>query len=178
MTWWRMSSKKWNDSCTVTTCLSAYLSINFVLIWWHLRHVSPTIFARYSNSMETLPRCNSVAGHQIATIFCKICKILLRSCIRLEVRVKRYFHQIWIAMENPLVKRGPGYYFPEPNKQLTLSSPCITFCLHDDVIKWKHFPRHWPFVREFTGDGWIPRTKASDAELWCFLWSASELTVE
>ena len=20
-------------------------------------------------------------------------------------------------------------------------------CFHDDVIKWKHFPRHWPFVR-------------------------------
>ena len=27
---------------------------------------------------------------------------------------------------------------------------------------------------EFTGHRWIPRTKASDAELWCFLWSASE----
>ena len=27
---------------------------------------------------------------------------------------------------------------------------------------------------EFTGPQWIPRTKASDAELWCFLWSASE----
>ena len=27
---------------------------------------------------------------------------------------------------------------------------------------------------EFTGPPWIPRTKASDAELWCFLWSASE----
>ena len=25
--------------------------------------------------------------------------------------------------------------------------------------------------REFTGQRWIPRTKASDAELWCFLWS-------
>ena len=23
---------------------------------------------------------------------------------------------------------------------------------------------------EFTGPRWIPRTKASDAELWCFLW--------
>ena len=23
--------------------------------------------------------------------------------------------------------------------------------LHDDVIKWKHFPRYWQFVREFTG---------------------------
>ena len=27
---------------------------------------------------------------------------------------------------------------------------------------------------EFTGSRWIPRTKACDAELWCFLWSASE----
>ena len=44
---------------------------------------------------------------------------------------------------------------------------------HDDVIKWKHFPLNWPFVREFTGPGEFP-TKASDAELWCFLWSASE----
>ena len=24
---------------------------------------------------------------------------------------------------------------------------CV-LCLHDDVIKWKHFPRNWPFVRE------------------------------
>ena len=31
---------------------------------------------------------------------------------------------------------------------------------------------------EFTGFRWIPRTKASDAELWCFLWSAHERTVE
>ena len=27
---------------------------------------------------------------------------------------------------------------------------------------------------EFTGPRWIPHTKASDADLWCFLWSASE----
>ena len=27
---------------------------------------------------------------------------------------------------------------------------------------------------KFTGHRWMPRTKASDAELWCFLWSASE----
>ena len=29
-----------------------------------------------------------------------------------------------------------------------------------------------------TGHWWIPLTKASDAELWCFLWSAPEQTVE
>ena len=31
---------------------------------------------------------------------------------------------------------------------------------------------------EFTGHRWIPRTKASDAELWWFLWSAPEEAVE
>ena len=31
-----------------------------------------------------------------------------------------------------------------------------------------------PLCGEFTGHRWIPRTKASDAELWCFLWSAPE----
>ena len=40
---------------------------------------------------------------------------------------------------------------------------------HDDVIKWKHFPRYWPLCGEFTDRRWIPHTKASDAELWwCF----------
>ena len=29
-----------------------------------------------------------------------------------------------------------------------------------------------PFWGEFTSHRWIPLTKASDAELWCFLWSA------
>ena len=35
-----------------------------------------------------------------------------------------------------------------------------------------------PLCREFTGVRWIPRTKASDAELWCFLWSAPNYTAE
>ena len=35
-----------------------------------------------------------------------------------------------------------------------------------------------PLCGEFTGHRWIPLTKASDAEPWCFLWSAPEPTVE
>ena len=35
-----------------------------------------------------------------------------------------------------------------------------------------------PFCREFTGLRWIPRKKASNAELWYFIWSASESTIE
>ena len=37
----------------------------------------------------------------------------------------------------------------------------ISYHYHDDVIKWKHFPRYWSFVRG------IHRSP----ELWCFLWS-------
>ena len=48
------------------------------------------------------------------------------------------------------------------------------YLVHDDVIKWKHFPRYWPFVRGIHRSPWIPFTKANDAKFWCFLWYAPE----
>ena len=30
------------------------------------------------------------------------------------------------------------------------------YIFHDDVIKWKHFPRNWPLCGEFTGPGEFP----------------------
>ena len=48
---------------------------------------------------------------------------------------------------------------------------------HDDVIKWKHFHVTGPLLGESTAHMWIPLTKASDAELWCFLWYVPEQTV-
>ena len=45
---------------------------------------------------------------------------------------------------------------------------------HDDIIKFKHFRVTSHLCAEFTGPRWIPLTKASDAEPWRFLWSASE----
>ena len=47
---------------------------------------------------------------------------------------------------------------------------------HDAVIKWKHFPRYWPFVRGTHRSPVDSLAKASDAEL-CFLCSAPEQTV-
>ena len=35
-----------------------------------------------------------------------------------------------------------------------------------------------PLVGESTGHRWIPLTKASDAELWYFLWFVREQTVQ
>ena len=46
--------------------------------------------------------------------------------------------------------------------------------IHDDVIKWTHFPHYWPFVRGIHRSPVNSPTKASDSELWCFLWSEPE----
>ena len=32
-------------------------------------------------------------------------------------------------------------------QDILLTTFAILFLNHDDVIKWKHFPRYWPFVR-------------------------------
>ena len=34
-----------------------------------------------------------------------------------------------------------------PRRDISIPSSLFS-CDHDDVIKWKHFPRYWPFVRE------------------------------
>ena len=49
---------------------------------------------------------------------------------------------------------------------------------HNDVVKWKHYSRHWPFVRGIHRPPVVSLTRTSDAELWCFLWSVPEQTVE
>ena len=58
----------------------------------------------------------------------------------------------------------------------TSSRYATYFQLRNYTAWWRHqmetFRRYWPFVQRIIGHRWIPRTKASDAELWCFLWSA------
>ena len=40
-----------------------------------------------------------------------------------------------------------------------VSNDMLILKIHDDVIKWQHFPRYWSFVGESIGDRWIPLTK-------------------
>ena len=54
----------------------------------------------------------------------------------------------------------------------------LRLLVHVNIFQWniyKLFRVTGPLCGEFTGDRWIPRTKASDAELWCFLWSAPRI---
>ena len=47
-------------------------------------------------------------------------------------------------------------------------------CIHDDVINGNILRVTGHLCGEFTGPRWIPLTKASDAELWCFPWFEPE----
>ena len=40
-----------------------------------------------------------------------------------------------------------GMYFIESIHIVAGCAECLTKMVYDDAIKWKHFPRYWPFVR-------------------------------
>ena len=79
-------------------------------------------------------------------------------CVTWNQRSKRQYAMNWLQSTLATVER----------------IHCRVRQYHDDVINWKNFPCNWPFVRGIHRSRWIPHTKASDAELWCLLWSASE----
>ena len=59
---------------------------------------------------------------------------------------------------NPL---HPGEYYKSSwiRQYLQMAVIILPFYIstnHNDVIKWNHFPRYWPFVRDFTGPGELP----------------------
>ena len=72
-----------------------------------------------------------------------------------------------------------------PNKRIILASVALSYKSPQFVFPsemawpwWRHqmeaFLCYWPLCGEFTGHRWIPRTKASDRELWCFLLSTPD----
>ena len=72
---------------------------------------------------------------------------------------------------------------PKPGKERIYKNSCLVYIVNilaaDLIVTqrakaspwWRH---QMETFSAFSGHRWIPRTKASDAELWCFLWSASE----
>ena len=84
--------------------------------------------------------------------------------------------QIWqLFSKLPYIMLGSKSLYR--SRVILIERCCLTSIgnfIHDDVIKWKHFPRYWPFVRGIHRSRWIPRTKASDVEVWYFLWSVPE----
>ena len=66
--------------------------------------------------------------------------------------------RLWLLHVDSVLNKCNKLFIPKNWYILWLSRTQIEI-YHDDVIKWKHFPRYWPFMREFTGQRWIPLTR-------------------
>ena len=51
------------------------------------------------------------------------------------------FYPVWLEYH-----QMKYYMFEIPYITCALSKKATFWCGHNDVIKWKHFPRYWPFV--------------------------------
>ena len=74
---------------------------------------------------------------------------------------------------SPESRRSASYQgnfgaFQSKHQSLVVLNLCMTDGFYDNVIKWNQFPRYWPLCGEST----------RDADVWCFLWSALEQTIE
>ena len=95
---------------------------------------------------------------------------------------------IYSAIHEDVIKRK---YFPRSTSTSTSKSfidtnihehnnniHVIMLCLETLIKVYTYRLRYWPFVRLTTGLRWISLTKASDVELWCFLWTVHKQTVK
>ena len=97
---------------------------------------------------------------------------------RVCVRVEGMGFCLWITLSLTLILLRVHVTYVTCSPLISLAWKTWLDMHDDDIIKWKHFPRYWPLWGESTSDRWTPLTEASDAELWCFLWSAPAQTNE
>ena len=92
-------------------------------------------------------------------------------CLRIKIMssiITRYLISIWIFhaiklyINKDAVSTGTFEHFNVPLQNMMLLSNGNIFRVTG------------PLCGEFTDYRWIPLTKASDAERWCFLWSVPE----
>ena len=127
---------------------------------WHLPVIYSHILCFISDWLMT-------ANYQIMPTLWKRATALEQNLQALNI----VYGVCWDAMQRTF-SISRHFYIQGHTKHIT--PYCTGPCYHDDVIKWKHFRVTGPLCGEFTGRRWISLTKASDAELWCFLWSAPE----
>ena len=139
------------------------------------------IYKKWTNKKEASGYSTAMAPNTVRTISCKAWNSPV------EYTSRETKHDI----RNPKVTCSIQYWkgmsrernihmarFAEPEllstESLNMQFKIKTCHKHGDVIRWKHFHVTGPLWGEYTGHRWIPLTKASDAELWCLLWSATE----
>ena len=73
---------------------------------------------------------------------------LATACVEIHADLPLYINTETSAMWKPCVRGGVCQEKRKWTKIGYMDESTTTMHrIHDDVIKWKHFPRYWPFVR-------------------------------
>ena len=151
-------SRRWDmDDFTIKSPLYIYIYIYILSIDHKLSNLFRKVSMRVGGSSST--RIHYRTQHQI--IACLVCP--LSSCHRKTSHDQSV--GVWIAS---VELKCPRVSLAMDNRY-TL---CVLFVHMMTSSNGNMFRVTGHLCGEFTGPRWIPRTKASDAELWCFLWSA------
>ena len=117
----------------------------------HLCFLNPSHFLEGSD--KTILYCSLRVAwwrHQMETISALLAFCVGNSPVTGEFPIQR-----------PVTQSFDVFFDMHLNEQLSKQLPCWWF-------------KTGLLCGEFTSHWWIPHTKASDGELWCFLWSAPE----
>ena len=97
--------------------------------WWVISWVLCTTDRDTDSTPSPISRSNSI----------KICYNFATWNSRTVAVTNSTTHSFYI--------RSTGLYVDGNNTMRESSNNQATWAMHDDVIKWKHFLRYWPFVR-------------------------------
>ena len=164
------------DSCTERCNYTMLCSMSLIYVLW-----SFTLFAifRYDSCTE---RCNY-------TMLCSMSLIYVLWSFTFYCMFPLYAEFFMFALFYLYIVRNDNNKDDQSyNKRVPGSHRTATIWTYDDRVVHCHTnmtSSNRNILRvtghlcgQFTGNRWIAHTKASDAELWCFLWSTPEHTVE
>ena len=139
------------------------------LVWISIVALMRKILFFYVQNMARKYFLREIKRQLIRNIPCTLAKLsrfpilkLITNTIAVIKYALRYCLSYSVDSGEALMpKDAPYYAIPRDNNMMTSSNGNILRVTG-------------PLCGEFTGRRWIPLTKASDAELWCFLWSPPE----
>ena len=135
------------------------------------------------NTSQTL--CDLIHHSSACSVYTSGTQIWSSLCLQMSqhLAVLGHHQAKWWLKKLPMFVWWLNYIIQNVQQDLTKSR--VTAGVNVLWSWWRHqmetfniFRVNGPLCGEFTGHRWIPLTRASDAELWCFLWSAPEQTVE
>ena len=97
---------------------------------------------RYDNSSSLSPFSSNFKTLPALRLPLQLITWCLHLLLMLVSRSRRKFGSLWMLFGEPHVARYLKFVQSSLSGIMTM-----TFVQHDDVIKWKYFPRYWPFVR-------------------------------